>query len=92
MNIFVEPKVLKEPEFMAENLQSLQTWNSDEELEKLHEVVDFVVSLGGDGTILWTSSLFKTSGELIKILHVEYEMDGLACCMLQPFLTLVLTS
>lgn len=38
----------------------LETWAPDEQ-ELLHAKVDFVVCLGGDGTLLWASSLFPNT-------------------------------
>ncbi|KAH9313991.1 hypothetical protein KI387_022618, partial [Taxus chinensis] len=59
LTIFVEPRVKKD--LLAENmdLSFLQSWEKDEEVLFLHTKVDLVITLGGDGTVLWASSLFK---------------------------------
>ena len=42
-----------------EALQSLcKTWDDVDERFRLYKIIDFVVVLGGDGTILWTSKYF----------------------------------
>lgn len=55
MRVMVEPPV-KEEKGVA-GLDFFHTWKEDE-FENVHKQVDFVVSLGGDGTLLWVSSLF----------------------------------
>ncbi|KAL6616725.1 hypothetical protein ACP70R_038995 [Stipagrostis hirtigluma subsp. patula] len=59
MNVFVEPRVSKE--LLAEDsyYNFTQTWDNDEEIKLLHTKVDLIVTLGGDGTVLWAASLFK---------------------------------
>eukprot|EP00742_Colponemidia_sp_Colp-10_P002996 GILJ01003197.1.p1 GENE.GILJ01003197.1~~GILJ01003197.1.p1 ORF type:complete len:433 (+),score=43.63 GILJ01003197.1:51-1301(+) len=56
MNVYVEPSVHQE---FAGTCNSLRTWKDEEELGEVQLLIDFVVSLGGDGTLLWVSSLFK---------------------------------
>ncbi|ETW03656.1 hypothetical protein H310_05052 [Aphanomyces invadans] len=56
MRVFLEPKVHDE-----EGLAGTVTWTDSQDwLTKQHEI-DLVVSFGGDGTVLWVSSLFKTN-------------------------------
>ncbi|GJM88465.1 hypothetical protein PR202_ga04529 [Eleusine coracana subsp. coracana] len=59
INVFVEPRVRKE--LLTEDLyfNFIQTWDNDQETKALHTKVDLVVTLGGDGTVLWAASLFK---------------------------------
>jgi len=57
VNVLVEPVVMKNE---GSKLDFLATYE-EEESSKLHEIVDFVVCLGGDGTLLWLSNLFRTS-------------------------------
>ncbi|PNT73621.1 hypothetical protein BRADI_2g61240v3 [Brachypodium distachyon] len=59
INVFVEPWVSKDllTEDSSHNL--VQTWDNDEERKVLHKKVDLIVTLGGDGTVLWAASLFK---------------------------------
>lgn len=59
MSIFVEPRVKKE--LLAEGVfyRFVQSWETDEEVQKLHTKVDLVITLGGDGTVLWAASMFK---------------------------------
>ncbi|KAJ6385211.1 hypothetical protein OIU77_028407 [Salix suchowensis] len=37
----------------------LHTWKDEKEIMSLHTKVDLVVTLGGDGTVLWAASMFK---------------------------------
>ncbi|CAN1263949.1 NAD(H) kinase 1 [Linum perenne] len=59
LNIFVEPRV--KAELLAESsyFKFVQTWKGDDEISLLHTKVDLVVTLGGDGTVLWAASMFK---------------------------------
>ncbi|XP_066313283.1 probable NAD kinase 1 [Miscanthus floridulus] len=59
INIFVEPRVKKEPLMEDSYYNFVQTWDDDEEIKMLHTKVDLIVTLGGDGTVLWAASLFK---------------------------------
>ncbi|KAI3461126.1 hypothetical protein Pfo_017789 [Paulownia fortunei] len=59
LNIFVEPRV--KAELLTESLyySFVQTWLDDKDFLLLHTKVDLVVTLGGDGTVLWAASMFK---------------------------------
>ncbi|KAL9261679.1 NAD(H) kinase 1-like protein [Drosera capensis] len=59
LDIVVEPRV--KSELLAESpfFHFVKTWNEDKEISLLHTKVDLVVTLGGDGTVLWVASLFK---------------------------------
>ncbi|EFJ37483.1 hypothetical protein SELMODRAFT_76799 [Selaginella moellendorffii] len=59
LSIYVEPRVRRE--MLADDLSMtfLHTWDSDEELCFLHNKIDLIVTLGGDGTVLWAASLFR---------------------------------
>ncbi|CAH9070553.1 unnamed protein product [Cuscuta europaea] len=59
MNIFVEPRVRAELLSELSYYQFVQTWGGEEEIMQLHTKVDLVVTLGGDGTVLWAASMFK---------------------------------
>ncbi|XP_034687558.1 NAD(H) kinase 1 isoform X3 [Vitis riparia] len=59
MEIFVEPRVKVELMTESPNFDFVQTWKDDKETLLLHTNVDLVVTLGGDGTVLWAASLFK---------------------------------
>eukprot|EP00899_Mesostigma_viride_P014596 jgi/Mesvir1/23137/Mv10529-RA.3 len=54
--------VLVEPSTYAalgeEQRAQVLTWDVASNLDKLHVAVDFIVTFGGDGTVIWTSSLF----------------------------------
>ncbi|CAD6234814.1 unnamed protein product [Miscanthus lutarioriparius] len=52
-NIFVEPRVKKELLTGDSYYNFVQTWDDDEEIKMLHTKVDLIVTLGGDGTVLW---------------------------------------
>ncbi|XP_078178879.1 NAD kinase 1 [Carex rostrata] len=59
INVLVEPRLRKE--LLAEDsyFDFVQTWQDDDDLKLLHTKVDLVLTLGGDGTVLWAASLFK---------------------------------
>nr|XP_043609641.1 NAD(H) kinase 1 [Erigeron canadensis] len=59
LNIFVEPRVRAELVTESSYYNFVQTWNDDNGILLLHEKVDVVVTLGGDGTVLWAASMFK---------------------------------
>ncbi|XP_060197201.1 NAD(H) kinase 1 isoform X3 [Lycium barbarum] len=59
LNIFVEPRVHTELLTESSYYQFVQTWENDKEILFLHTKVDLVVTLGGDGTVLWAASMFK---------------------------------
>uniref|UniRef100_A0A1D1YAY9 NAD(+) kinase n=1 Tax=Anthurium amnicola TaxID=1678845 RepID=A0A1D1YAY9_9ARAE len=59
MDVFVEPRVRTELLMEGSEFSFVQTWEHDEEISLLHAKVDLVVTLGGDGTVLWAASLFK---------------------------------
>ncbi|RVW18252.1 NAD(H) kinase 1 [Vitis vinifera] len=56
MEIFVEPRVKVELMTESPNFDFVQTWKDDKETLLLHTNVDLVVTLGGDGTVLWVCS------------------------------------
>jgi hypothetical protein len=60
--LIVEPKVYNAEE-NKELLQELKdgfiTWNDGCDQQKVLKEVDFAISLGGDGTLLYTASLFE---------------------------------
>lgn len=56
--VWVEPNVHVEESTL---LPFLHTWSGPHELVDLHLHIDLIVCLGGDGTLLWASNLFKTS-------------------------------
>ncbi|KAM3741205.1 hypothetical protein ACB098_08G157800 [Castanea mollissima] len=59
MNIYVEPRVREELLTESSYFNFVQTWKDDKEVLLLHTKVDLVVTLGGDGTVLWAASMFK---------------------------------
>ncbi|MCO5611207.1 hypothetical protein L7F22_065457 [Adiantum nelumboides] len=59
MDIFLEPRVKKELLAESSIYSFIQTWETDEDVETLHTKVDLVITLGGDGTVLWAASMFK---------------------------------
>ncbi|XP_002974720.2 probable NAD kinase 1 [Selaginella moellendorffii] len=58
ITVFVEQRVKDELD-ESSDCTYVQTWDSEEELLFLHTKVDLVITLGGDGTVLWAASLFK---------------------------------
>ncbi|KAJ3676271.1 hypothetical protein LUZ60_003683 [Juncus effusus] len=59
INVFMEPLMRKELVTNDTYFDFIQTWQDDEEIKLLHTKVDLVVTLGGDGTVLWAASMFK---------------------------------
>ncbi|KAK1586367.1 hypothetical protein Q3G72_001894 [Acer saccharum] len=59
LNIYVEPRVKVELLTESSYFNFVQTWKDDKEMLLLHTKVDLVVTLGGDGTVLWSASMFK---------------------------------
>ncbi|BAT91174.1 NAD(H) kinase [Vigna angularis] len=59
LHIYVEPRVRVELLAESSYFNFVETWNDDEEVLMLHTKVDLVVTLGGDGTVLWAASMFK---------------------------------
>ena len=55
VNVIVEPSVMDE--LGQKRLHSIDT----DDVEEYARVSDFVITLGGDGTVLHASSLFKTT-------------------------------
>uniref|UniRef100_R7W4G8 Putative NAD kinase 1 n=1 Tax=Aegilops tauschii TaxID=37682 RepID=R7W4G8_AEGTA len=52
INVFVEPWVSKEL-LTDDSNNTVQTWDNDDDKKMLHKKVDLIVTLGGDGTVLW---------------------------------------
>lgn len=59
INVFVEPRVKIELVAQGSYFNFVQTWKDDAEIKLLHTKVDLVITLGGDGTVLWAASMFK---------------------------------
>ncbi|KAL8527497.1 hypothetical protein ACS0TY_005367 [Phlomoides rotata] len=59
LNIFVEPRVKSELLTESSYFSYVQTWLNDNDVLTLHTKVDLIVTLGGDGTVLWAASMFK---------------------------------
>ncbi|KAK9273793.1 hypothetical protein L1049_018603 [Liquidambar formosana] len=59
LDILVEPRVRVELLSDSSYFNFVQTWKDDKEISLLHTKVDLVVTLGGDGTVLWAASMFK---------------------------------
>ncbi|KAK1293470.1 putative NAD kinase 1 [Acorus calamus] len=59
LDVIVEPRV--KAELLAENsyFSFVTTWEDDDEILLLHTKVDLIITLGGDGTVLWAASMFK---------------------------------
>ncbi|XP_010246730.1 PREDICTED: NAD(H) kinase 1-like isoform X2 [Nelumbo nucifera] len=55
IDVLVEPRVRNELLLDDSSYSFVQTWENDEEILHLHTKVDLVVTLGGDGTVLWPS-------------------------------------
>ncbi|GLU19325.1 hypothetical protein SLE2022_355810 [Rubroshorea leprosula] len=59
LNIYVEPRVKAELLTESSIFNFVQTWKEEREVLLLHTKVDLVITLGGDGTVLWAASMFK---------------------------------
>ncbi|XP_026413694.1 probable NAD kinase 1 isoform X1 [Papaver somniferum] len=59
ISIIVEPRVRSELLTESSYFNFVQTWEDDKEILLLHTKIDLVVTLGGDGTVLWAASMFK---------------------------------
>ncbi|KAJ6852289.1 putative NAD kinase 3 [Iris pallida] len=59
INVFVEPRVKIELVTQGSYFSFVQTWEDDADIKLLHTKVDLVITLGGDGTVLWAASMFK---------------------------------
>ncbi|KAL3580056.1 hypothetical protein D5086_017891 [Populus alba] len=59
LNIYVEPRVMGELLSESSYFNFVHTWKDEKEVLSLHTKVDLVVTLGGDGTVLWAASMFK---------------------------------
>ncbi|XP_023641184.1 NAD(H) kinase 1 isoform X3 [Capsella rubella] len=59
LNIYVEPRVKAELLSESSSFNFVQTWEDDKEISLLHTKVDLLITLGGDGTVLWAASMFK---------------------------------
>lgn len=59
LNIFVEPRVQSELLTESSYYDFVKTWQDEKEILLLHTKVDLIVTLGGDGTVLWAASIFK---------------------------------
>ncbi|XP_050224900.1 NAD(H) kinase 1 [Mercurialis annua] len=59
LQIYVEPRVRNELLTESSYFNFVHTWKVDKEISQLHTKVDLVVTLGGDGTVLWAASMFK---------------------------------
>ncbi|GLT82166.1 hypothetical protein SLE2022_005740 [Rubroshorea leprosula] len=59
LNIYVEPRVRVDLLTESSYFNFVQTWKEEREVMLLHTQVDLVITLGGDGTVLWAASMFK---------------------------------
>ncbi|KAF7833700.1 NAD(H) kinase 1 [Senna tora] len=59
LDIYVEPRVRGELLTGSSYFNFVESWKDDEEISSLHTKVDIVITLGGDGTVLWAASMFK---------------------------------
>ncbi|CAK4243557.1 hypothetical protein LEN26_019909 [Aphanomyces euteiches] len=74
MRVYLEPNVHQDV-----NLPGTYTWKDTQDWHQKQSEIDFVVTLGGDGTVLWASSLFNRSVPPV----LSYAMGSLG--FLTPF-------
>ncbi|KAG8370986.1 hypothetical protein BUALT_Bualt13G0040200 [Buddleja alternifolia] len=69
LNIIVEPRVRAELLTESSYYSFVQTWLDDKDILLLHTKVDLIVTLGGDGTVLWCHIIRDAAKS-------EYENEG----------------
>ncbi|XP_039128683.1 LOW QUALITY PROTEIN: probable NAD kinase 1, partial [Dioscorea cayenensis subsp. rotundata] len=57
--VFVEPRVRTELLRESPYFNFVRTWKDDGEKKLLHTKIDLIITLGGDGTVLWAASMFR---------------------------------
>ncbi|KAK7884361.1 hypothetical protein WMY93_027484 [Mugilogobius chulae] len=73
MLVYVEKKVLEDPSISADETFAAITKNFctfREDLDDISNRVDFIICLGGDGTLLYASSLFQESVPPVIAFHL----------------------
>ncbi|CAH1772485.1 unnamed protein product [Owenia fusiformis] len=73
MTVYVEEKVMEEPNVINDNefralANQLSTFQEGK--EDLTDKIDFIICLGGDGTLLYASSLFQQSVPPVMAFHL----------------------
>ncbi|XP_046895214.1 NAD kinase isoform X3 [Hypomesus transpacificus] len=73
MIVYVESKVLEDPAIAADEsfgaiIKKFCTFRED--LDDISNLVDFIICLGGDGTLLYASSLFQESVPPVMAFHL----------------------
>ncbi|XP_064642606.1 NAD kinase-like isoform X2 [Lineus longissimus] len=73
MVVYVEESVLKEPQIQDNDdfnhlVNLLHTFKEGE--DNLNDMIDFIICLGGDGTLLYASSLFQQSVPPVMAFHL----------------------
>lgn len=58
-NVYVEEKVKAELLEDSADFEFIQTYNSENQSKGMEKQLDLIITLGGDGTMLWAASLFK---------------------------------
>ncbi|TYJ18426.1 hypothetical protein E1A91_A09G122500v1 [Gossypium mustelinum] len=79
LNVYVEPRVKVELVAESSNFSYVQTWKDDSEISHLHMKVDLVITLGGDGTVLWAASMFK--GPVPPIVPFSLDSEHFKDCL-----------
>eukprot|EP00743_Colponemidia_sp_Colp-15_P007014 GILK01007569.1.p1 GENE.GILK01007569.1~~GILK01007569.1.p1 ORF type:complete len:394 (-),score=32.83 GILK01007569.1:68-1168(-) len=75
LQVYVEPFLFSKYESSE---LPLLTWSNEEEAQDVKSSVDFIVALGGDGTLLWISTLF---GEAVPpVIPFAQESFGFMTC------------
>ncbi|CAF88213.1 unnamed protein product, partial [Tetraodon nigroviridis] len=73
MIVYVEKKVLEDPAISSnENFGAITKGfcTFREDLDNISNLVDFIICLGGDGTLLYASSLFQESVPPVMAFHL----------------------
>nr|XP_033778044.1 NAD kinase isoform X2 [Geotrypetes seraphini] len=73
MIVYVEKKVLEDPEIMNDDIfgpvkKKFCTFRED--YDDISDQIDFIICLGGDGTLLYASSLFQGSVPPVMAFHL----------------------
>lgn len=59
IGVYVEPRMKEELLEDSSYFSFVQSCDTEEEVLQLHNKVDLVITLGGDGTVLWAGNMFK---------------------------------
>ncbi|XP_024365901.1 putative NAD kinase 3 isoform X2 [Physcomitrium patens] len=59
IGVYVEPSMKRELLDDSSYFRCVQACETEQEVHEVHTKVDLVITLGGDGTVLWAANMFK---------------------------------